>query len=87
MMTDTIVLLSDSKNLVDGMTKYIHTWKENGWKTAAGKPVVNQEDFKELDALIEAMADPEHGLDVEFWHVKRKYNRLADKLATKACAA
>ncbi|KZP05885.1 ribonuclease H-like protein, partial [Athelia psychrophila] len=47
--TRKIVLLSDSKYLVDGITIFIHAWKENGWKGADGKPVINQKDFKELD--------------------------------------
>ncbi|KZP05881.1 ribonuclease H-like protein, partial [Athelia psychrophila] len=83
--TRKIVLLSDSKYLVDGITIFIHAWKENGWKGADGKPVVNQKDFKELDELIPVLE--EDGLNVEFWYASREYNQSADKLATEACAA
>ena len=34
-------IFTDSKFLIDSCTKWIHTWKTNGWKTADGKPVVN----------------------------------------------
>ena len=35
-----------SKFLIDSCTKWIHTWKKNGWKTADGKPVVNKTEFE-----------------------------------------
>ena len=35
-----------------GMTEYIQTWKRNGWKSSSGADVKNQEDLKELDALL-----------------------------------
>jgi len=44
----TIVL--DSLYVRDGITKWIHGWKKNGWKTSAG-PVKNLELWQELDAL------------------------------------
>ena len=35
-----------------GITKWIKKWKKNGWKLASGDPVVNREDFEELDAEL-----------------------------------
>ena len=35
-----------------GMTKYIQTWKRNGWKLTTGGDVKNQKDLKELDVLL-----------------------------------
>ena len=36
-------LHTDSRYVIDGITKWIHGWKKNGWKTADKKPVKNQE--------------------------------------------
>jgi len=35
----TVTLHTDSKYLLDGITKWIQGWQRNGWKTAAKKPV------------------------------------------------
>ena len=48
-----INLTSDSTYLRDGITKWIHKWRENGWKTANKKPVLNQDLWQELDALTQ----------------------------------
>lgn len=34
---------TDSKYVMDGVTKWIHGWKKNGWKTADRKPVKNED--------------------------------------------
>ncbi|MEM8827129.1 MAG: ribonuclease HI, partial [Pseudomonadota bacterium] len=36
-------LHTDSTYVKDGLTKWIHGWKRNGWKTAAKKPVKNKD--------------------------------------------
>ena len=41
---------TDSKYVLDGITKWIHGWKRNGWKTADKKPVKNVELWQRLDA-------------------------------------
>ncbi len=40
---------TDSKYLIDGFSKWITSWKRNGWRTAAGKPVLNQDLWQALD--------------------------------------
>ena len=42
-------LVTDSTYVRDGVTKWIHGWKRNGWKTAAKKPVKNQDLWQALD--------------------------------------
>lgn len=42
---------TDSQYLRDGVTRWIHGWKRNGWKTASKAPVKNQELWQELDRL------------------------------------
>jgi ribonuclease HI len=39
----TVILYTDSNYLRDGITKWIHGWQKNGWKTADRKPVKNAE--------------------------------------------
>jgi ribonuclease HI len=39
----TVRLHTDSKYVMDGVTKWIHGWKKNGWKTADKKPVKNED--------------------------------------------
>lgn len=45
-----LTLRTDSKYLIDGLGSWIKGWKRKGWKTAAGKPVLNQDLWKALDA-------------------------------------
>ena len=47
----TVELHTDSKYVHDGISKWIHGWKRNGWKTADKKPVKNDDLWRELDAL------------------------------------
>ena len=43
------MLHTDSKYVMDGISKWIHGWKRNGWKTADKKPVKNGELWQALD--------------------------------------
>jgi ribonuclease HI len=71
-------LHTDSTYLRDGITRFIHGWKRNGWKTADKKPVKNVDLWQRLEA---AMAPHE----VEwFWvrgHAGHPENERADALA------
>lgn len=44
-----IKLHTDSRYVMDGITRWIHGWKRNGWKTADRKPVKNLELWQRLD--------------------------------------
>ncbi len=44
-------LRTDSKYLIEGYSNWINNWKKNGWKTSAGKPVLNTDLWKKLDEL------------------------------------
>src|SRR5215813_10536069 len=46
-----VEVVTDSEYLKNGITKWIHGWKKNGWKTSAKKPVVNQDLWEQLDQL------------------------------------
>ena len=43
-----VVLHTDSQYVRDGITKWIHGWQRNGWRTADRKPVKNAELWQEL---------------------------------------
>ena len=43
-----VELHTDSVYVRDGITKWIHGWRRNGWKTADKKPVKNAELWQEL---------------------------------------
>ncbi len=61
-----IDLYTDSKYVLDGMTKWISGWQRNGWKTASKKPVRNEDLWHEL---IEAVKT--HNIN---WHWVKGHN-------------
>jgi ribonuclease HI len=48
-----IVVFSDSEYVVKGMTLWLPNWRKNNWRTAAKKPVLNQELWQTLSVLAE----------------------------------
>jgi ribonuclease HI len=50
----SVEIVTDSEYVKNGMSSWIVGWKRNGWKTAAKKPVVNQDLWMMLDELVEA---------------------------------
>ena len=49
-----VTIYTDSQYVKNGVTDWIKSWKKNGWKTAAKKPVKNRDLWEELDALANA---------------------------------
>ncbi len=47
-----ICLVTDSKLMIDSMTKWLAGWRRKNWRTAAGKPVKNQDLIEALDAEL-----------------------------------
>lgn len=47
------VIYTDSTYVKNGITVWIANWKENNWKSAAGKPVKNQDLWQELSEVIQ----------------------------------
>ena len=45
-----VTLHSDSKYVLDGITKWVHGWQKNGWKNASKQPVRNADLWHELIA-------------------------------------
>ena len=78
-----VSVFTDSQYVRGGVTEWIKRWVANGWKTSAGKPVKNQELWRELQRETE-------GLDVS-WHWVRGHagnsrNELCDSLVQSAIA-
>ena len=74
---------TDSVYLKDGITRWIITWKANGWRTAARKPVKNADLWSRLEA-----ATAEHRVS---WHWVKGHadnpgNQRADALANAGMA-
>lgn len=79
--SSTVRVHTDSTYVRDGITKWIHNWKRNGWKTAGKKPVKNMDLWQRLE---EAVA--RHRVE---WHWVRGHaghpeNEQADRLAGEA---
>lgn len=47
-----VELYTDSKYVMNGVTDWMPRWKQNGWKTAAKKPVANQDSWQALDTAL-----------------------------------
>lgn len=78
-----IIIYTDSKYVMDGITKWINGWKKNGWRTADRKPVKNSELWQELDEEV-----GKHGIEWRWvkGHSGDKYNDIADELARNGIA-
>ncbi|KAJ0026561.1 hypothetical protein NQD34_017561 [Periophthalmus magnuspinnatus] len=46
-----LVLYTDSKFTINGVTSWVKSWKLNGWRLKSGGEIVNKEDFIKLDQL------------------------------------
>ena len=76
-----VALYTDSKYMIDGITRWIHGWKKKGWKNAAKKPVANADLWQELDVL-----NQRHNVE---WHWVKGHsghpeNERVDRLASDA---
>jgi len=74
----TVALYTDSVYVKDGISKWIHGWKKNGWKTAAKKPVKNAELWQALEAERNRHDVTLHWVK---GHAGHEENERADELA------
>lgn len=78
-----VTLYTDSRYVMDGITKWIHGWKKNGWRTADKKPVKNVELWQALD---EALKRHEVNWIWVKGHAGNAGNERADSLARQGIA-
>ena len=76
-----VLLTTDSRYVMDGITEWLPGWKRRGWRTAARKPVKNVDLWKQLDGVV-----GQH--DIEWRWVKGHSghvdNERVDRLAREA---
>ena len=76
-----VALHTDSRYVIDGITKWIFGWQKNGWKNAAKKPVVNIDLWQALLIAIKPHKISWHWVK---GHAGHPENERADKLASDA---
>jgi ribonuclease HI len=76
-----VVLTTDSRYVQQGITEWLPRWRRKGWKTAAGKPVLNQDLWQALEAAV-----AEHQVEWRWvrGHAGHEDNEIADRLARSA---
>ena len=75
-----VTLHTDSTYVRDGITKWIESWKARGWRTAAKKPVKNEDLWRLLDT-----AAAKHDIHWKWvkGHAGDPGNERADELANQ----
>lgn len=72
---------TDSEFLRKSATEWMPTWKQNGWHKSNGDPVVNRNDFRNLDRAMHNNPN----MNIEFRHVRghsgNPHNDAADRMA------
>ena len=79
-----VVIYTDSQYVKNGMEKWIHGWKKNGWKTASKQPVKNEDLWQQLDRLA-----AQHQIQWQWvrGHAGHTENERADALANQGVAS
>ena len=84
-------VVTDSRLMLDSMTKWIAGWKRRGWRTASGDPVKNQDLVLALEAEIARHAQVRwhwvRGHETGEAHAHKALNDRADRLAVAASQA
>src|SRR3954464_14619230 len=84
-------IVTDSRLMLDSMTKWIAGWKRRGWRTAGGHPVKNQDLVMALEAEIARHAQVRwhwvRGHETGAEHAHKALNDRADRLAVAGARA
>ena len=76
-----VEFVTDSQYVKNGISEWIKKWKKNGWRTAKGDPVLNQDLWMKLDTQAQ-----KHAITWKWTrgHAGNVYNERVDQLATQA---
>jgi len=81
---ESLLIMCDSKYVIDSITKWMPGWKRRGWRKADGAPVLNRD-------LMESLDEAMQGRDAKFaWvkgHAGHDLNEAADERANAAAKA
>uniref|UniRef100_A0A1I7UUL6 RNase H domain-containing protein n=1 Tax=Caenorhabditis tropicalis TaxID=1561998 RepID=A0A1I7UUL6_9PELO len=81
-----INIKSDSKYALDSINNWSNNWERNGWRTATGQPVQNQDLIRDIKSNVSDLRAS--GKNVGFEHVRGHqndyHNNEADRLARGA---
>ena len=79
----SVIVVTDSAYVKNGVTQWIHGWKRNGWRTAGRDPVKNVDLWQRLDA-----AQARHSVEWRWikGHAGHAENERADALARAGMA-
>ncbi|WP_370178359.1 ribonuclease HI [Alteriqipengyuania sp.] len=80
----TVDLYTDSKYMIDGITKWLPGWQKRGWKTADKKPVKNEDLWRRLSELNAKHRVTWHWVKGHSGHAE---NERVDQLASEAAAS
>ncbi|MEM9088837.1 MAG: ribonuclease HI [Cyanobacteria bacterium P01_F01_bin.53] len=78
-----VILHTDSEYLKNGITKWIKGWKRKGWKTSAGKPVLNKDLWQQLDTVTQTLSSKKLSVDWRYvrGHTGNPGNERCDEIA------
>ncbi|MCG2633441.1 MAG: ribonuclease HI [Gammaproteobacteria bacterium] len=76
----TVVVTTDSRYVMQGVTEWMPKWKLNGWRTAGRKAVKNVDLWRQLDQTLS-----HHQVSWEWvkGHAGHPFNERADRLANR----
>lgn len=79
---NNVIVKSNSKYAIGGITKWLSSWKSNEWKTANNKDITNKHIWVSLDEKIQQMTN------IQWTYIESRnedrYSIMADKLASDA---
>jgi ribonuclease HI len=80
----SVVVYSDSRYVINGITKWVHAWKKNGWKTKVKKEVLNADLWEKLDKISSTVKSSGGKIEWKYvgGHVGILGNERCDHIAT-----
>ena len=78
---ETVEVVSDSRYVIDSLSKWIHGWRRKGWKTSTGTPVLNRDLIEAIDLRVSALRVAWRWVR---GHDGHPVNELVDALASSA---